>query len=856
MRSDRFGVGGGAHMVDLKKLIGQRRVVDVTDPVKLFDSLDRQATHTTLRPAQTQALAALGARRQERDLVLKMSTGAGKTATALLFMWSHTQEKNQPGVFLCATTQLVEQVVAEAERLGIKADAYLSGQPHPEPKGMSGRSLIVCTYEKLFNARTTFDRSDVGLTPCILAMDDAHAGIDRIRDGFTVRMSAKDKLQQKLVQMFAPALKKHAPGPWSGIENGDAAAMVEVPYWHWRPLAARVREMLAKAESDDHDSLIFVWRLIRDHLEWCRCIISGTGLEIVPDILPIDSVRAFREASHRLFMSATLADDSALVRELNCDAKAALNPIIPPADSGIGERMVLAPSLFYREFGRRWVMDWCRLLAKRYRVVVLSPSERAAVEWKPIGATVVTGDDVSDAVNGLRTGSISFAAFAQRYDGIDLPDAACRVLVIDGMPHGQGIAAAYDTDPSGAPGGSQNRLIHRIEQGMGRAVRSQADFAVVFLAGPELANYIAKTDVLDRMNAGTRAQLMLTQELADESVAEGRDDATAAAALHDLLSKCLQRDESWKDLYEDRVRRVAAAARHEVNSAAITIAQAERQAFTEAISGHPARASEILQNTIAEHVRDIRQKGWLLQRVAGYQWDYDQAKAVETQNAAYQNNSRMFVPPKGAQIRPRDPERSAPQVIVDRWYRTFSNPNGAVAAVEALRSRLSFGNNYRDFEQALYELGELVGAEALRPEYDYQMGPDCVWFWPDISFVMEAKNEAQYARIPKKDTAQLHDSVQWFKNTYPAREGDLVPMMLAPVSSADKQANFPDGTRIMTPSKLSELIDGLASFVAALANKLPDQWSLKDIAQLQLQHKLTPKQIIGAYTLPLQKAEI
>lgn len=140
-------------MIDFKKYGGKKRILDVADPLKLFESLDVKTSHTTLRPAQVEAIQALGARRSERDHVLKMNTGAGKTTAALLYLRSHAAEKHRPVVYLCPTIQLVDQVVDEADKLGIAAVHYRAGEPHPDPKGMSGEAVIVCAYEKLFNAR-------------------------------------------------------------------------------------------------------------------------------------------------------------------------------------------------------------------------------------------------------------------------------------------------------------------------------------------------------------------------------------------------------------------------------------------------------------------------------------------------------------------------------------------------------------------------------------------------------------------------------------------------------------------------------------------------------------------------------
>lgn len=59
-----------------------------TTPTKLgdlFEQLDRKATHQILRPVQGEALEALDAQQDKRDVVLKVSTGSGKTLVGLVY---------------------------------------------------------------------------------------------------------------------------------------------------------------------------------------------------------------------------------------------------------------------------------------------------------------------------------------------------------------------------------------------------------------------------------------------------------------------------------------------------------------------------------------------------------------------------------------------------------------------------------------------------------------------------------------------------------------------------------------------------------------------------------------------------
>lgn len=835
-------------MIDFKKYAsgGGKGPLDPTDLLKLFESLDRKTSHTELRKAQIEALRALSETRGQRDHVLKVSTGAGKTTVGLLYLRSHAIEKRQAAVYLCPNAQLVGQVLAEAASLGLRAVPYSGGDRHPDAAGVAGDAVIVCTYKKLFAANTTFDRTDVQLSPCAFVLDDSHAGIEEVRDAFTIRLGASSDLGVHVRQLLEGPVRSWMPGVWSGITREDPAALLEVPYWIWRPLLADIRELLADHTKDDE--LKFVWMHLRDRLELCRCIVGGQGIEITPDVLPVETVRAFEDAKHRLFMSATLADDSALVRELGCAEGAAVAPIEPVSDAGVGERMVLVPTLIDKELTRDWLMNWCARVAKaNVNVVALCPTKALAAEWTAHGATAVSGDGVDALVDGLRARSIRLAAFANRYDGVDLPDDACRVLVVDGMPFGESMTSRLDATVPGRPSTSQNRLVHRIEQGMGRAVRSHVDYAVVVLAGPELASFISRKEILALLNPATKAQVDLARRLADISLAEMAAGG-AKNAFTNLAASCLKRDQSWKDFYDAEVRQ-AAKEKKPVNKDLIELAAMERNAAK--LAAHaPQSACDLIRNRVRPPlVTDDRALGWYLQSAAVYQFSVNEAEALKLQAAAHLKNHRMFAPPRGTALRPVDPAFVEVPAAILRWYAGFDNPNGAVAAVQALRARLSFGASPETFEQATADLAEVVGAHGSRPERDCGEGPDDLWLWPDISLVIECKNEEYGKTLPKKDSGQIHDSLQWFKNSYPTRTA--TPVIVAKAATGHDKAHFPDGTRVITPKKLDGLLDAIENFVAALTKKPPAQWKLSEVGHVATQTGVAPEQFLGRHTVEL-----
>lgn len=838
-------------MVDFKKLVKKRTDIDVTDYFSIFESLDRKTTHIELRTVQKETLSTFSKRREERDVVLKIGTGAGKTTVALLYLQSYMEEFRKPVVYLCPTKQLVMQVQEEANRLGIKTVIYPGGETYPPNDGRAGNAIIICTYAKLFNAKTTFDRPDVMLKPYAIVLDDAHAGVEEIRDAFTIKIS-ENKIYDEFMEVLNLPCSKYSSSIWSQIINRDPQAFLEVPFWVWEPLLETFQKILSLHGNERE--LKFVWSYLQDILRWCRCIVSGYGIEIIPDILPIHKCQAFEGSRHRMFMSATLADDSVLVRELGCDLKAAQNPILPKSDRGLGERMVLAPSLVSPNLDREWVMKLCAKISlkRNVNVIVLSPNKYTAQDWESVGAKVVLGDEVSVVLKQLRDNSNSdrLIVFVQRYDGVDLPDNSCRILVIDGLPKGEGIIDRYDSShTSYFVGGIRNKLVFRIEQGMGRAVRSFADYAVILLVGSDITHFISIREVLDAMNPETRAQLQLADELAKFAMDEEPD--TPEKAVVEMIKQCLTRDEGWKQYYAEKIRNTPQKLADDSRLSRILLADAERKAFDRAIANIPHEAASILRDAMNNNIKDdTKITGWYLQRVANYLHNVNPGEALEVQREAYIKNKSMSCPPYTAR-RPKDTGSFDVQKEIMNWYNQFKNPNGALAKILELKTNLSYNMPPLTVEQAIMELGLLLGAKASNPEKEYGCGPDALWIWPEVALVIEAKNQNE-STLHKADAGQLHTSLEWFSENYVMRASPI-PVVYARVSKADRNAYFPSNTRVLLPESMEKLLKSIEKFYLRLAEEQLLSTKPGAIKNLQNSLNLSPKQFVQSYTVKIRK---
>lgn len=133
---------------------------------------------------------------------------------------------------------------------------------------------------------------------------------------------------------------------------------------------------------------------------------------------------------------------------------------------------------------------------------------------------------------------------------------------------------------------------------------------------------------------------------------------------------------------------------------------------------------------------DNQNKSWYLQKMSNYIYEAEPGRAFEIQQAAFEYNNAMLCPP-GVVKRPISMDKSATQMTIITWYKSFSNWNGAIAAIADLRARLSYGMTPKTLENAVKELASLLGAIGSRPEEEFGEGPDDLWLWPSHILAIE-----------------------------------------------------------------------------------------------------------------------
>ena len=270
-------------------------------------------------------------------------------------------------------------------------------------------------------------------------------------------------------------------------------------------------------------------------------------------------------------------------------------------------------------------------LANDVNVVVLVPSSAAAERWKDEANQILKADNVVEGVEKLRNGHVGLTILINRYDGIDLPDDACRVLAIIDLPEVSSYREASDMAVLANSESSLRRQMQRIEQGMGRGVRSNDDYCVVLLCGARLTRRLKSSDGKAMLTAATQAQLDLSTNLAK------RLTGSSLQVVEEVIWQSLDRDEEWVSVSKMALVR----AKSDEGLTLDPVAVATRSSFDHARYGDHVEAANTLEQA-AKGTNDRDLQAWLKVRLAEVTQPVDPAIAQKILLGAHKLNSNVL----------------------------------------------------------------------------------------------------------------------------------------------------------------------------------------------------------------------
>jgi hypothetical protein len=819
----------------------------------------------------------------KRDVAIELPTGAGKTLVGGLIGEYRRRAERERIAYLCPTRQLARQTAGKLSEYGIPnvllIDRVSRWNMADRSRYTSANAIAVSVYSHVFNTNPALDNAQV------LILDDAHAAEGYVAGPWSLKISRDDEESAYLdvLSALADALD---PLVLARLRTATPKGRYQSTVYLASPLgvaaqAGLLEQTLAAAAAANKlsTSAAYAMRFLQGHLDQCLVYLSYRALLIRPLMPPTMAHPAFNDAQRRVYMSATLGSGGELERVFG-RCRITRIPIPKGWDKqGTGRRLFCFPQLttdLSADPGKTdtWVAS---LIAEHGRAIVMTPDTRTAEAFTtsrmPEGHTVVTAYEVEDDLGVFTSQSSAALVLSNRYDGIDLPDDDCRLVVLDGLPARGDLQERFLHASLGAVDVLQERIRARIMQGAGRATRNARDYAIVVMLGEDLVSHVTRRDVQQAMHPEVHAELEFGYE-------QGID--ITSAEMLDQTRIFTEHGQEWRSVDADIV---AARERYERVDAPGSLelqrsARLEVAACNAIWQGEWARALDQIRQVL-----DALRGGRAPQRYAAL-WNYlafciAQRLATDAGDATLHQAAAAFY----------DDARTAGRGTT--WLSHLVAPIEAIAApapgpIDALdeqamagvlaqathlakpsifeeevhRARAALEDTPRKpYEAALVTLGQLAGARPSEGDGDRDAAPDAIWIFGTLVWVAwEAKSEAKPdGELGADDVRQAGAHLRYTADRRSeAAPGDSPVLLVSPQQRVHPSAHAvaEDHVYLVRPPQVLELYDRLVRGWRTARTRDLTTLSTSDLATIFSNEQALPSQWLpGLRTNPLQTRE-
>lgn len=713
---------------------------------------------------------------RDHDVALELPTGAGKTlVAAIIAEWLRRKEGTRVA-YVCPNKLLARQVAKRLGEYGVDTalliDKVSTWDRSARAKYSAGQAIGVTVYSHVFNSNPAISDAD------LLILDDAHAAEQYVSGPWTLAID-----RQKNEPAYLDVLSAAADGLDPTITD-RLRDRTESPHDRNVHLAAPLalhanRTSLEAAIKDAANSgklttdAKFAATTLATRLDRCMLYISARGILIRPLVPPTSAHSAFSGPARRIYMSATLGGAGELERAFG---RRHVERIACPSGwekRTSGRRLFVFPSIATDlSVDPAALAPWLKDTVTRFgRAAVLTPDFRTEADMlpnvTPDGYSTVRGSEVESDLTEFTSTPKSILALTNRYDGIDLPNEDCRLLIMAGLPGRGDLQERFLSESAGALEVLQERIRARTVQGAGRATRGLGDWAAVIVLDDDLVNYLNRAENVLTMREEMQAELKFGAENSfDNSLAE----------MSENLDHFRNHDADWKEAEQEILRVRGESTRTEPRCAAPLQASAQHEvkAWAAVWSGDYDTAVNS-----AKEVIDALGTDRSVQRYSSV-WRYLLAVWLEIlseQQTAQQEELRAAARTQYRAARSAAwgsswlPSAAIPGGVGDaqdldlddidlaaaqQLCAVLGNPKlrANMPTQAAVHSNLK-GTEATAFGTGLAQLGTLLGASKSREDNGDTAAPDASWLFGDQLWVgWEAKSEQKPGEIGADDVRQ------------------------------------------------------------------------------------------------------
>jgi hypothetical protein len=844
-----------------------------SDPEALFRDI-RSRKVQGLLSHQSELLAAYRDTAYESpNVAIELPTGSGKTLVGLLIAEYRRTSEQARVLYLCPTKQLVKQVCQQSEqKYGIRTTPFVGSSKDYDPKDktafQTASTIAVTTYSSLFNTNPYF-------TPELVILDDAHASENYIGSNWSLLIKRNDEktkiIYSQMLNIFKEALNNTSYSIFLS-EDSDRAdhKLVEIIPASYCFSKQNDITVFLDENCTRENELVYPWSMIRGNLLACCIYVSYDAILIRPYIVPSMTHSCFANARQRVFMSATLGLGGDLERITGIREFHRL-PIPKGWDrQGLGRRFFLFPSLSLNK------EDTNDFLVKSHnsagRTLVLVPRTSYIENYNKIfsSANIVTAKQIENGKEEFTQRNNVVAILANRYDGIDLLDDECRLLIIQGLPRATSLQEEFLITRMMCSILLHDRIRTRIIQAVGRCTRSATDFSAVIVVGDDFSEWLIAKERRCLFHPELQGELIFG---ADQSKDVSVND------LLDNLNIFLSHGSDWDKVESDILNARDQSKQADVpgQSLLLSTAKMEVEFAYRLWNGDFSGCSELGQK-IAGHLTGESVRG------ARGLWNYFAASATDLASRSGQNNSGSAAKAKdlynrASQCLPaltwlrkitQESEAEVSQTAlteeclesnvaeIDRIFDTrgYVNLQKFEKDVAGILNGLQDLNNTERCEESVRLLGELLGFSAGNSKTN--AAPDPWWIsCRKLCLITELKSDSQPENaVPVKHTRQASLHYKWMTShvTFDA-DPEFSTVMITPAREIDQEAAiFADNVGYWyLPEFLTwaERVIGVMRSLCSTYSGPGDAVWCDSVSKTLLREKLDPRAIVQTATSTL-----
>lgn len=779
------------------------------------DIFSKMTSGKQLWLGQGDALRKWDEEREKNDILLSMDTGMGKTIVGLLISYSIMNERKMKSLYICASKQLVEQTIAEANDLGIEVASYMNGIFTNEFDFNQCKVPLITTYQALFNGKSRFHKEEIGG----IVFDDSHVADNILKNCFTLNVSksVNTKVYNNIASLSKPYFESsNQETRFSQIINGKSDEVLILPPFELKSHYDEIKKILIENDVESNKELLFAWEYLKDNLDMCLFLLNQNRIEIMPPIIPAKTLSYFKEDVKRVYLSATHINKDYFPRYYGNKIKSTISF---PSGKSKTKKFIISPFKTNMHLKNTKSVRTKLLNAlSEEKALIITPSFKRNKNWLDIESENIietNSTNIVEKISEFKSSKNKKLILSNRYDGIDFPGDSCRVLIFDGLPIEGSLLDTYLTNHLKAVNYTRNEISSKIIQGIGRIFRGIDDYGIIIFVDKNEINWIytprnmysLPNTLQIQLKVGDQLNKMISNENFDQLINQVLSNKKTLVDAYDKFieeenKKFIDRTTEFEES-QNNMERISV-----LESKIFCLLWERDYSLIEELISDLLKESESFDSTINSWHNFLSA---IMYQVIG--------KEEESKEHFYIAQTISKVTPKPLDYKKVEFQESKNELsnnIID-LIQMYKKSN----LTSVLKEKFDYldGDKYklqdRKHELGIEALGKYLGYDTERPDNTYKTGPDVLWKLPNNKYVLlELKTNKDEGNYSKKETSQSLDHLEWIKNRESLIDNKkLYSIIVGPHNEVNHDANPSEESFIITLDEFKKYAESLVSLI-------------------------------------------